>query len=763
MESTSKRFVVMKLRSLERSKQSNVSQWPQSPSRCLASYELRVSGLNRLRFSWTMGVPFEATWTVCDDANCGKGHCAEVPGIIPMYKCECDPGWSQAFKFIPISPCTIPNCTFDSACFNISLGPPRGIPVTDICVAVNCGPGGTCKHGSAPFSYTCECQPGYVNVFNLTAFPCVKHCVFGMDCAALGLGPPPPASPPSPAPPADHDSSGPPPSPKGNATALVAVVGLGGHSSARPVLLPFDETQWLIRVRRILDEEIELCDDQPISVFDVPKTLLCTKPEAYIPQLVSLGPYHHHRNELGDMERYKLSAAKRAQIHLPGTDLQQLEHGFTKLEHHIRAHYHRPVTGWMMAIDVSFLLEFLQFSSKNNNKRALQKLPSRMSHLVDPSRSTSCHSMLLRDIVMLENQVPLFLLLKAIECRCSSTQPAQYVLSSMLIGFFHEVCTFRGIGCPCTDINNHAHLLDFLYSNMVPQWTEESDVPDNNEEAQDESRCKQDHGKRTLNSIKGFFVKRGSMLVSVLMDFTVRILAKFVASLPCLSVLSQPIEQLTQQVSEPPDVQNQNISPLLEEIAVHSVAELAYTGVKFCPTVGDLSMINFSSETATLHLPVIGVDINSEVVLRNLIAYEASVVTGPLIFARYVELMNGIIDTEEDAQLLRECGIILNYLKSDKEVAGLWNGMTRSVRLTRVPALDKVIEDLNRHYNSCWKVKIRMYVKAHVLGSRELLGCVAVVMLLLFMGLQVFCVAHGCGVPASHRMASRKVRNMNNY
>ncbi|CAN6300407.1 unnamed protein product [Urochloa humidicola] len=53
----------------------------------------------------------------------------------------------------------------------------------------------------------------------------------------------------------------------------------------------------------------------------------------------------------------------------------------------------------MMAIDVSFLLEFLQsFSSKNNNQRALQRIPSRMSHLVYPSRRTSSHSMLLRDI-----------------------------------------------------------------------------------------------------------------------------------------------------------------------------------------------------------------------------------------------------------------------------------------------------------------------------------------------------------------------------
>ncbi|KAF8698420.1 hypothetical protein HU200_035159 [Digitaria exilis] len=531
--------------------------------------------------------------------------------------------------------------------------------------------------------------------------------------------------------------------------------------------LPFDETRWIIRVRRIFDEEIELSEDQPICVFDVPKPLLGTKLEAYIPQLVALGPYHHSREELCDMERYKLSAAKRTQTHLPDTDFQQLVEIFTKLEHLIRAHYHRHLNlscetlGWMMAIDVSFLLEFLQTFNTNINQRAVQRIPSRMSHLVDPSRRTSSHSMLLRDVVMLENQIPLFLLLKALETRCSSSQPAaQTVLSSMLIGFFQEVSTFRGIGRPCTEINRHAHLLDFLYANMVPKCAEESHGATG--ESGDDSCHEHDHIKRTLNSATELLVKRGSKIVSVIIDFMLRFLLKFIASLPCLSILGEPIEQLAQQASEPrggsaSDVQNKNTSPLLEEIAVPSITELAYTGVKFCPTVGDLSMIAFCPATSTLHLPVIGVDINSEVVLRNLVAYEASAGSGPLVLARYVELMNGIIDTEEDARVLRECGVILNHLKSDQEVAELRNGMTRSVRLTRVPALDMVIDELNRHHGSCWKVKARAFVRAHVLGSRELLACVAVVLLVLFIGLQAFCVVRGC-VPVSYGMvASGKI------
>lgn len=423
--------------------------------------------------------------------------------------------------------------------------------------------------------------------------------------------------------------------------------------------------------------------------------------------------------------------------------------------------------GWMMAIDVSFLLEFLQTLSKNDSnqqqQRALQRMiPSRMSHLVDPSRRTSSRSMLLRDVVMLENQVPLFLLQKAIESRCSAAAAAQSVLSSMLVGFFQEVSTFRGVGRPCTDVDRHVHLLGFLYSNMVPRCTEESHGT-TGEEGGDES-C-HDHRKSTLNSAMDLLVSRGSKIVSVVVHFVLRVLLKFIASLPCLSVLGEPIEQLTQHAAAEPRggagapgvPADKNTSPLLEEIAVPSVAELAYTGVRFCPTVGGLSMVDFCAATATLRLPVIGVDANTEVVLRNLVAYEAAAGLGPLALARYVELMNGIVDTEEDARALRECGVVLNHLRSDREVAELWNGMTRSVRLTRVPALDRVIDDLNRHYGGCWKVRVRAFVKARVRGSRELLAGVAVLLLLLFVGLQAFCVLRGCVPAVSYgMMASRK-------
>lgn len=131
--------------------------------------------------------------------------------------------------------------------------------------------------------------------------------------------------------------------------------------------------------------------------------------------------------------------------------------------------------------------------------------------------------------------------------------------------------------------------------------------------------------------------------------------------------------------------------------------------------------------------------------MRNLVAYEACNVSGALVFGRYIELMNGIIDTEGDAKLLREKGIICNKLKGDKEVAKMWNGMNKRVRMTKVGNLDKVIEDVNRCYNGNWRVKVGKFVKALVSGAWQFVILLVTVLILVLMSLQAFCSVYKCG------------------
>ncbi|XVE92491.1 hypothetical protein REPUB_Repub01dG0101800 [Reevesia pubescens] len=212
----------------------------------------------------------------------------------------------------------------------------------------------------------------------------------------------------------------------------------------------FDELRWVVNIHRSLDEELEEEIEVPVCIFNVPKTLMSTDPESYIPQLVALGSYHYWRPELYEMERYKLAAAKRTQKQLQCLNFHTLVDQLVNLDSRIRACYHKyldfngETLTWMMAIDASFLLEFLQIYALKEGK-TLSRVSSRMSHLVDYAGRKSAHNSILRDVVMLENQIPLFILRKVLDVQYSSLESADDMLLSMLMGLSQELSPFKMI------------------------------------------------------------------------------------------------------------------------------------------------------------------------------------------------------------------------------------------------------------------------------------------------------------------------------
>ncbi|KAI6689866.1 hypothetical protein NL676_026694 [Syzygium grande] len=546
------------------------------------------------------------------------------------------------------------------------------------------------------------------------------------------------------------------------------------ESSMPKVNQIFDEIRWVIQIRQTLEEEFEDETEVPVSIFSVPKVLMSSAPDLYTPQQVAIGPYYHWRPEMYEMERYKLAAAKRYQKQLQRIKFQNLVDQLVKFESRVRACYHKyldfngETLAWMMAIDASFLLEFLQVYAIKEGK-ILSRVSSRMSHLVDYAGRKSAHNVILRDIVMLENQIPLFILRKMLEFQFASLDEADDMLLVMLMGFYKEVSPFKVMeALPTIQVSAWAHLLDFLYDTIVPKVKEQPEIVE--EEGENEDNEGQAKSPRLLlssigtNYIKQLcdqiwnllsklskgpieIVKRHllSNPVKVVLKLPLTILSK----LPFFSVLAQPLESLiSSQVKEEGKSENENSNPhkppSVEEITIPSVSDLSNVGVRFAPTKGNLSTISFDAKTAMLYLPAISLDVNSEACMRNLVAYEASNASGPLVFTRYTELMNGIIDSDEDVKLLRERGVILNLLKSDEEVAKLWNGMSKSIRLTKVPFLDKAIEDVNKYYDGRWKVKLGKFMKQYVFSSWQFLAVMAGIVLLLLVTLHAFCSVYSC-------------------
>ncbi|WJX80875.1 hypothetical protein P8452_63816 [Trifolium repens] len=547
-------------------------------------------------------------------------------------------------------------------------------------------------------------------------------------------------------------------------------------SNLKPILANdsktnFDELEWVIKIRESLDKDLEDDGEFFVSIFNVPKSLMASDPYSYIPQQVAIGPYHFWRQELYEMERYKIASTKRFQIQLHSLKLDHIVDQLIRLEHRVRSCYHKYLNFnvetlmWMMVVDASFLLTFLEVYTIQD-ERMMLSFSSRMSHLIDFGGRKLGHNAILKDIVMLENQIPLFILRKMLEFKFTSLELADDMLILMFIGLYNEISPIKVVEQDYPDIifSECAHLLDFLYNMIVPKLEEQSEIGESDHRQKDN----EDNEKSCVNFVKKFFCavcrllsKLTAILVSLFKKLkqcrAIKVITwlpwTIISNLPGMGIIKQPIEYfIFSQEKEATNAGNENInsdditnkSLLIDEITIPSVTELSKSGVSFVATKGHVSTISFDVKTTTLYLPTICLDINTEVFMRNLVAYEASTALGPLIFARYTELMNGIIDTEEDARILREKGVILNHLKSDQEVANLWNGMSKSIKLTRVPFLDKVIEDVNKHYNGNVSIKVWKFMKVYVFASWQFLTFLAVIFLLFLMSLQVFCSFYRC-------------------
>nr|CAD1839489.1 unnamed protein product [Ananas comosus var. bracteatus] len=498
----------------------------------------------------------------------------------------------------------------------------------------------------------------------------------------------------------------------------------------------FDEQRWLHSVQNSFNKDT--VDDLRFvaKVFDVPKILRALKPEAYVPQLFAFGPYHQHRPEFRDMERYKLSAARRAE--------KLFRDGAKTID------LNEDTLAWMMAIDACFLLEFLQnYHHVEEEGKALV------------NTAVNWVNTIVRDIMMLENQIPLILLTKTLELIKCSSDDASNELSLVFDRFVKEVSPFKITGNIVVDTAKHGHLLELLYYTLVPTSEAsldqiEMDVSNGlyenlAEEFEDTEKVKKAFEEVTnLNIGPIRFLKEN--LVKKPMNFLASVPGMLMRKIPLLSALVPLVEKIISQtnveskLADGTLVSNIIRSPLVDEIMIPSVSELVGAGVKFVPAQENgMNGINFDAITGVFTLPVVTLDANSEVILRNLVAYEASaVLKGPLFLARYTELMNGIIDTTEDVQVLRQSEIIRNHLKSDKQVADLWNGMSRSIRLTSVPKLDHVIKEVNMHHSRKMKVKVDKFLKKYVFKSWKILTLLAAIILLGITALQAFCSVYTC-------------------
>ncbi|CAO2141930.1 unnamed protein product [Urochloa humidicola] len=201
---------------------------------------------------------------------------------------------------------------------------------------------------------------------------------------------------------------------------------------------------WVLDVEKALSEAnptVEVSLWQRHSIYRVPACIKDLKPKAYRPQVVSLGPFHHGNKELQPMEEHKqralrhlLRRAKRPLEEFAAAVeevAEPLESAYLDLGEKWRGEEGRERFLEMMIVDGCFLLEVMR-AAGFGDRGAVDYAPN------DPIFSH--HGVLYmvpyirRDMLMLENQLPLLLLQKLVAVE-TSKPPNDDVINRMVLKF----------------------------------------------------------------------------------------------------------------------------------------------------------------------------------------------------------------------------------------------------------------------------------------------------------------------------------------
>ncbi|CAL9083544.1 unnamed protein product [Musa textilis] len=143
---------------------------------------------------------------------------------------------------------------------------------------------------------------------------------------------------------------------------------------------------------------------------------------------------------------------------------------------------------------------------------------------------------------------------------------------------------------------------------------------------------------------------------------------------------------------------------------IPSATQLMEAGVHFRKKEKATNFLDITFHNGVMEIALLQVDDSTETFLRNLIAFEQCSKNVSLHVTAYAALMDCIINTAADVALLQQHGIIPSGLGDGKQVADLFNKLCKEVTLdyekSYVSGIYKVVND---HYGSIcnqWRARL---------------------------------------------------------
>ncbi|CAL5422180.1 unnamed protein product [Camellia sinensis] len=404
------------------------------------------------------------------------------------------------------------------------------------------------------------------------------------------------------------------------------------------------------------------------SICRVPQNLARISRRATEPEKVSIGPYHHDKDEVLEFPSYKWQFLDSllSRTEQPKSSLRFMTLAMKELELNARAQYSELIQMSsddfieMMLLDGCFIIELFQQVCRSEDSANVNSLMLMKPWLIP---------ILIRDLLKLENQIPLFVLLKLFSLsNCNTSEHFVWqALEFFNLALPRSLESFKGQRRVFL-YEDSSHLLDLFYRSYC--------VP----------KIQQAGFRETWLSYNGSSYPSTRRL------------------LPCLRYLSKLTKLCKRRSPGLP-----RYRPLSDQ-SIPCVTRLRHAGVKFRPQKDD-NFLDINFHKGVLEIPPMTINDFTSTVLINCVAYEQCYPRSySKRFSEYIAFMSCLINSSRDVTFLCEDGIISNFSYNDNHVANLFKKLGEHVVFNiRECYLKNEFREVEAYYSSNWATLRRTY------------------------------------------------------
>lgn len=412
-------------------------------------------------------------------------------------------------------------------------------------------------------------------------------------------------------------------------------------------------------------------------IYKIPQTLKEPNKLAYTPCLISIGPFHYGKKKLESMQKHKLRYLQNFLARNTKKTLLDYLKCINQWEEELREYYVENIElsskefNEMVLLDGCFLIEFflVWLFDKSDETDGIFKKPS-------------LEVAIMRDILLLENQLPFFVL---------------------------------------DGLYNIAFGDDNLVSSQVknPVSATDDDI-DDNEDKNDVVRP-----IPTLIDLCCLVLVGRREVSEKLNDHQVLHLVDLMRTCYLPSLLRHPSDDSDEQ-------DNLEFPP--------GVERLHDAGIKFEVAKNEQTLLNIEFNKGVLSIPRLEMEDHTESLLLNLSAFEQCHYHFDSYIVDYVVLMDVLISSLKDVDILMSGGIIENSLGNKEELAEVFNTICRGTtyQANRL-YYSRLCKELNAYYNTPWH-RWRATLKHDYFSNPwTIISVIAAVMLLILTVIQTYC------------------------